>query len=177
MSTYKAVSLSSFDDCVEGQSVPRTGQTVRFKADEQALSDIRQALDLVEARSVTAEFELRPWGRNGYRLDGEVNADLSQACVVTLDPVDARIRETVSLKFLPPEDLSRHAERAGEGEAEDIEPLESDSLPVGKVIRDTVSLALDPYPRAPGVEVPAMEQENDEEASPFAALRKLKRDE
>ena len=59
------------------------------------------------------------------------------------------------------------------------EPLEGGALDLGELVSEELALALDPYPRKPGVapvdlSFGAPEEESDEEDSPFAALAALK---
>ena len=37
-----------------------------------------------------------PWKRNGVKVSGEVDADITQQCVVTLEPIEVTISEAVS---------------------------------------------------------------------------------
>ena len=48
------------------------------------------------SKSWRAELLVEPWKRNGVKVSGEVEADITQQCVVTLEPIEARISEEVS---------------------------------------------------------------------------------
>lgn len=104
------------------------------------------------------------------RLSGTLSADVVQACVVTLEPVRARIGEEFTLAY-------RAGAADGEkavvlsGAEELVEPLPGSILDIGEAVAQQLSLALDPYPRAPGA---AAEVPGDSLASPFAALAKWK---
>jgi len=176
MSKGGSLSFSDFNLRIDAQSVPRTGQHVKFTANAEALEDIAKTLGIAAAHAVTGDLDIRPWGRGGYRVEGEVVADVAQLCVVTLEPVDEHIHEAVSLTFMPAKADEAHEAQADEHEIDDFEPLEDGFIPLGAAIRDTVSLALNPYPRAEGVELPEQQEERDGSDSPFAALRKLKQD-
>ena len=100
---------------------------------------------------------------------GVLRADVTQACVVTLDPVTQRVEEAVGLRLLPPG-------REPEDGPEDLDEIASDRgavVDLGEALAEQLSLALDPYPRAPGAELPAEAQEAP--ATPFAALAALRR--
>ena len=124
------------------------------------------ALDRLEA-----EVTLR-WTAGGVlRLDGRLRAAATQRCVVSLEPVPQSIDEPFSLRY------SRHAEAEG-GDPESgfdpdaPEPLPAEGLDLGEEVAQALSLALDPYPRAPGARL-ATDGE-DEPKGAFAALRALK---
>ena len=176
MSKGGSLSNNDFSIRIDGHSVPRTGEHIKFAASPEALEGLKQTLGIAAAHSVTGDFDIRPWGRDGFRVDGEIVADVAQLCVVTLEPVNEHISETVSLKFVPADRMPGHEEAEEDREIDDFEPLEDGNIPLGPAIRDTVSLALNPYPRAEGVELPAQQEHRDESASPFAALQKLKED-
>jgi hypothetical protein len=93
---------------------------------------------------------------------------LEQACVVTLDPVLQRIDEPVAWRLLPagmePSD--------GDDDPDDIE-TEASVADLGEALAQQLSLALDPYPRAPGAEVPEAYRP-DGASGPFAALARLR---
>ena len=63
----------------------------------------------------------------------------------------------------------------GEDEPDYFEGPEAD---LSELIIETLSLAIDPYPRAPGVVLDTEDADDEEEtASPFAALKGLRKDE
>jgi hypothetical protein len=91
--------------------------------------------------------------------------------VVTLEPVASRVEDRFML-------LYGHAQdEAGEvvlsGEAELVEPISGGTLDLGEAVAQQLSLALDPYPRAPGAAATARET-GPGDPSPFAALAKWK---
>lgn len=174
MATQGFIELGGFGALVDPQTVPRTGQDVRFRAGEGELDDLRQSLELGAARSASAELELRRRSGGGIEVSGRVRADVDQICVVSLDPFETAIDERVLVTFYPPEKLPAPDADAPGDDSEDTEPLEDGMLPLGALVRDTIALALDPYPRKPGVELPAAQEPGEERPSPFAVLSKLK---
>jgi uncharacterized metal-binding protein YceD (DUF177 family) len=104
-------------------------------------------------------------------VSGQVDADVTQACVVTLAPVPAKISEAFSADFAD-EDRRRPAETDLDFEADDPpEPIRNGHIDVGELAAEQLALALDPYPRAPGAAVPAeYSPEEDSAAEPDAEL-------
>ncbi|MAY95783.1 MAG: hypothetical protein CMH84_04490 [Nocardioides sp.] len=149
-----------------GESV----QAVEATAEERAA--LAQRFGLLALDRLEAEFHLRREGE-GVAANGQLRATATQPCVVTGDPVPARIDEAFELHFLP--------ETAdGEPDAE-IELSESEcdtmfftggAIDLGEAAAETMALALDPYPRSEGA--PAALKEagilSEEEAGPVGAL-------
>jgi len=124
------------------------------------------------------------------RVAGELEADVVQTCVVTLEPVPARVTEQFGALFAPeamvpdPEDEIEIDPNIAE---EDIpEPMTNGRIDIGELTAQHLSLALDPYPHAEGIEFTGLIEGDDEEEdgpgapepekpNPFAALERLKR--
>lgn len=159
-------------------SVARVGeaglkQSVEAKPAE--LEKIAQYLGLAAVRGLKADIALSHWRGRGLRIAGTLTADLTQTCVVTLDPVEAHIEAAFERRFLPPESLGREQEQDvlvdPEGE-EPAEPLGRD-IDLGEILIEELALNLDPYPRKEGVEFKTDETASPRE-NPFAALARLK---
>ena len=150
-------------------------------ATEKERADLARRFDLIALDSLTAGFTLKRVRRDLVRVKGRVSADLVQACVVTLDPLPARIDERFEVDFLEGEqpavaDLELDAEAA-----EAPEPAPNGWIDLGELAAEQLGLALDPYPRKPDAEVPgewkaepAAEPPAAERINPFATLEKLR---
>src|SRR5262249_43903450 len=121
-----------------------------------------------------------PAGGGRYLLTGTLRAEVSQACVVTLEPVASIIEDAFEQAFWPPEDMP--APKSGEvdlEEAADPEPIVAGQIAVGRVVSECLAGALDPYPRAEGAALDrqAAAPREDTHAtaeSPFAVLANIK---
>ncbi|HTH96200.1 MAG TPA: DUF177 domain-containing protein [Stellaceae bacterium] len=148
-----------------------------------------ETLDRLEAR-----VRLKRIGREDIRLEAVLSADVVQNCVVTLAPLPGTVEESFSLIFRPGIDDAAADQLALENPDDEIvEPLDGDSIDIGEAVAQQLSVALDPFPRAKGVELPgdAMtealpdgivlegEEEMDKQGSdgdhPFAVLKDLKK--
>ena len=153
------------------------GRTVTLEADATACAAIAKRLALVELDRFAATVEVRAVA-GGIGLRGEVRAALVQSCAATDLPVPATIAEPFDLKFL--RDLRPNDDEEVEVElgAEDIDvlPFEHDRVDLGEVAVQTLSLALDPFPRHPDADRILAEKGvlSEEQAGPFAALAALK---
>jgi uncharacterized metal-binding protein YceD (DUF177 family) len=125
------------------------------------------ALDRLEAR-----VRLTPLAGGLVRLAAELSADVVQECVVSLEPVPSRVEERFTLLYggrgEEPEEVVLS------GEAELVEPAPGGIIDLGEAVAQQLSLALDPFPRAPGVTLPQAAPEAEAAQSPFAALSRWK---
>lgn len=113
---------------------------------------------------------------------GRLEAEVTQTCVVTLEPVEQRVAEEIALRLLPP---GREAQDGPE-EMDEIEAAPDGTVDLGEAVAEQLSLALDPYPRAPGAVLPELGEAEgegaaapappEEKPNPFAALAALRRD-
>lgn len=124
------------------------------------------ALDRLEA-----QVRLSRLAGGLLRLSAELSADVTQACVVTLEPVAARVEDEFTLLYGAASE-ERAAEVVLSGETELVEPLPGGALDIGEAVAQQLSLALDPYPRAAGALAEAPQEGL---ASPFAALAKWRK--
>lgn len=98
------------------------------------------SLDRLEAR-----VTLRRLAGGMVRMTATLSADLSQTDVVTLDPLPGHVEDEFTLLF------ADEASDAGalDPEAELVEPLEGGHVDIAEAVAQQLSLAIDPYPRAP----------------------------
>ena len=103
------------------------------------------------------------------RLSATLSAELAQECVLTLEPVATTIEESFSLLYGR---VEAARDIVLDGEAETVEPLIGSRIDIGEAVAQQLSLALEPFPHAPGAEellaAPPVEAEDE---SPFAALK------
>ena len=125
-----------------------------------------------------AAFDLTRRGSEGLHVTGELNANVGQVCVVTLEPIDNTLSEKVEIDFLPAS-ASAHARTLADtvdDNGEDPPELILDGMvDLGELAVEFLILGIDPYPRKPGAEFVAPDAETTD-SGPFAALAKLKQD-
>ncbi|MGH6832500.1 MAG: YceD family protein, partial [Methyloceanibacter sp.] len=114
---------------------------------------------------------------------GRLRANVTQTCVVSLDPVEASLDVPVEVEFWPAaliEELERSAEEEGNlGLLDWPEAVVDGRIDLGPVIYETLATALEPYPKREGVSFDWSQDPSEEAPSaksgPFAALAALKR--
>jgi len=122
---------------------------------------------LLSLDRLEAEVSLTRLAGGLIRLEAGLSADVVQECVVTLAPLPSHVEDRFTLLYGAGEE-SR--ELVLSGEAELVEPLSGGNIDIGEAVAQQLSLALDPFPRAPGAASPEAEGDAAETASPFAAL-------
>ncbi len=120
-------------------------------------------------------------GMKGHKLrvDGQIEADVTYICGVTLQQYDAHLDIPIEQIF------ARDADDAGRVDFDplnegDVEPLDNSAAPVAGLAYQLFTLALDPYPRHP--ELPPRDTvgngetatDEPQKVSPFAVLKDLK---
>jgi uncharacterized metal-binding protein YceD (DUF177 family) len=142
--------------------------------------ELARMLDILSCDALKVTYALEPLKKDRFRLSGTIEAKVTQACVVTLDPVPSTISERFSVELYP---ASEPAETEVDPEEQevlstpDIEPYEDGRIDVGAIIYEHLSAALDPYPRKEGAEFDWVDPKiaaDPTAVSPFAALAKLK---
>lgn len=160
--------------------IPERGLSETRAATGEELIELARELDITSCDGVRVAYEIRPLGAGRYRFAGSLEADVTQACVVTLDPVPAHVSEAFAIELAPAGELPDEEPVSGDREVSsvpDLEPIEDGRIEVGAMVFAVLSAALPSYPRKEGAEFDWVDPKikaDPEGASPFAALAKLK---
>ena len=146
----------------------------------EAVANFRATVRLTRLRGTKAGM---------VQVKGTLSADVVQSCIVTLEPVPAHLEESFAALFAP-EAPEADDDMIFDPFAEDDdfpEAMDHGIIDIGELAAQHLSLALDPYPRAPGAEFAGVDDDGPgdegreaavEEAAPinpFGALAALKR--
>jgi uncharacterized metal-binding protein YceD (DUF177 family) len=147
---------------------------LEIEANESERAALARRFGIPSIDALKARLELRRVsGGAAVKLTGQLSANVTQACVVTLQPVAQHVEESFEIVYSD----AVTDEQSAIGAVNDIawpEPLPQGPLDVGEAVAEQLSLALDPYPRAPGVALDSQWTGEEESAKPFAALNKLR---
>jgi len=159
----------------------RGDEEVRVAAKGDELARIAAWADVRAVESFGATVRLRKHSATRFALDAMLEADIVQDCVVTLEPVrthiarpfhrELHLAEQIRLK--PNETIPLSA---GAGDDEVPEEIDSLTYDLAAPLLEELVLAIDPYPRALGVEFAAPAEPQARPESPFAVLKSLKSD-
>lgn len=160
--------------------------TARFDAtcEERELLARRFGVIAIERMSAQVALYRKP-SRPFWHLDGHVLAEVVQRCVVTLDPLSRTYAFDFKRTYAPcPEEAVRADDEGSFDEVLSLdqndppEPLFENVIDVGEAIAEELGLALDPFPKAPGVVFNGYSVgpgEEETHRSPFAALAEGRR--
>ncbi|MFN3077931.1 MAG: YceD family protein, partial [Alphaproteobacteria bacterium] len=144
----------------------RKGQhTFSIEATESERIALAGRLGILVLERLVATLTLRPVARGALiRLWGEFSADVIQECVVTLEPVSSHITESFERTFGDAEAVMAEATdskgiKKGQGgevlfhldDPDPPEPIRDNRIDVGETVAEALALAIDPFPRKPGV--------------------------
>lgn len=150
-----------------------------IRPDSKALVALRDQLGLSGLRKLRFHGTVKSRGKRDWQLAAHLGASVTQACVITLEPVTTRIDVDVRRTYLanwtaPTEDEVEIADD------DSIEPLGSHIDPYA-VLSEALALALPLYPRKPQADpgetvftAPGKTPMKDEDARPFAGLAGLR---
>ena len=139
--------------------------TIEASPAECAALAVRMQLPAVLA--VSCAFHLIREGKDKILARGVLRAAVTQTCVISLDDFDVLMEEGFQVRFVPSGEESDDIDP----ESDDEIPFEGNTIDLGEAVSEQLGLALDPYPRLPGIEMPEVEEEPD--PHPFAGLRRL----
>ena len=151
-------------------NVPRP---IRIAADEQERAALARRFALVAVNRLEASFAVRAEA-GAVRVEGRVDADVTQACSVTDVPIHVVVDEPVDLRFVADDTADEEVEL----DREQIDTVAYDGgvIDLGEAAAETMALALDPFPRAPDADLALRDAGvlGEGEAGPFSALAALK---
>ena len=170
MDTLPLCSVFDLSDLSEG------GTEVTVAANPEQRIQLAKWADIDVVDGFQALVTLRRRSGNRFAYDATLSADIVQTCVVTLEPVRSHLALEISrilhLTKLPlnakirPQELSPAFE-------EGPEEIQDTRYNIAAPLLEEFVLAIDPYPRCPGV---AFEPKSDEDTAkgPFEVLKSLK---
>jgi hypothetical protein len=143
------------------------------------MATLAQWVDVVGVNRFEGRVSLTRLSSTRFNYAAHLEADIVQACTVTLEPVSARISLDFTRELHLVRQLKKMIDFSGElspaaGNGDVPEEIDNTRFDLAAPLLEEFSLAIDPYPRAPGVafDVPAATEDPPE--NPFAVLGKLK---
>ena len=163
-------SVGPFSRPLTVTSLPQEGREVRVSATPEECEALRADLGLDGLRRLEARFRLA-WTHGRLGVIGRITADITQICVVTLDPFDSILDEDVEVQFVDAAPPRRNAtvEQGVEIDPDAPDEIVDGRVDLGSIASEFLALGLDPYPKKPGVAF-ASAAEGEPADSPFAVL-------
>ncbi|SMD08772.1 DUF177 domain-containing protein [Rhizobium sp. RU36D] len=158
--------------------------TVRIEADATERDGLARLWKVEAVNGLSAELQIARWKKDGVRIRGRLKGEITQACVVSLEPVVTTLNQEVDQIFVPEgSKLARivtdeSGEMVLDPDGPDLpETFVGDTIDAGALVAEFAALDIDPYPRKPGAELPAAlgeEAVEPKRPSPFAVLKDWK---
>ena len=154
------------------------------EADDRECMALARRLGVPAVAQVSCRFRLSGMDAAGrVRADGLLHARLDQICVLTLERFQAVVVEPFALRFVPDDQVSDDPDDPLDLEADDDVPYAGGVIDLGEAAVEQLALALDPYPRMPGAELPeagdagsdAVADGAADKPNPFAVLERRRR--
>ncbi len=173
MTRPRAAQQPEFSRPVEVAEVGAEGLRLEIVAVAAERAALARRFGLVGLDRLTAAATIAPVSRTLFRVEARFEAEAIQTCVVTLDPVPARLSVSFSALFGEGGPGLRALLASGEDEDEP-EPIEGGAIDLGETVAQHLVLSLDPYPRKPGASLPPQDAPDEAAGKPFAGLEALK---
>ena len=161
---------------IEVASLPPEGRSFDLVPDEATRKLLAEVANVVAVPVLKVTMEVRPAGADGAEVAGKLEGVVRQTCVVSLEEFGNPVAEDFSVDFaVAPES---QATTDDEEEIEDLpDPIVNGKIDLGALATEFLVLAVDPYPRKPGVEFSGGVAEAvapEPKRSPFEGLSALK---
>ena len=151
-------------------------RTLSIEANEAECEALARRFGLQGIETLRAKADLSRRGES-IRAAGALTARVTQSCVGTGLPVPATVQEAFHIEFRPHPASGSPDEEVELGEHDlDVVFYDGASVDFGEAVAETLSLALDPYPRAPNADAALAEVgvKPEGEEGPRGALAGLK---
>jgi uncharacterized metal-binding protein YceD (DUF177 family) len=168
--------MTEFSRSVRIDTLGPTARHLSIGADERERAALAKRFGLVEIAALSADAELTRHG-DAVRASGTLRAEVVQSCVATGDPVPERIEEAFAVEFRPHPAGGAPDEELELSEGElDVVFYDGAAVDLGEAVAETVSLALNPYPRSANAEAALRDAgvKKEEEAKAPGAFAGLK---
>lgn len=160
-------------------NISAAGNEYQLKAEPAECAALAERFGILSIEKLTARVQLKAVsGGTKVYVKGWLTADVTQACVITLEPVPEHIEEEFELTFAePPEDEDGNELELSMDDDDPPDHIVGGCIDAGEAIAEHLALALNPFPRKPGAAIPKAAQEAEiaeERPNPFAALERLR---
>ena len=153
--------VPEFSRPVKVDAVDADGMALSLDANVAECTALAERLDLWSLSDLQAELSCQRTAEGLIRLNVQFSANVIQSCVVSLDLVTGQILDQFSV--LCEGDGARRSDRGAGADVDGeffldpfgddpLEPLADGKIDVGELVAQHLSLALNPYPRASGME-------------------------
>ena len=155
---------ADFSHVIALDELPKGGRRFDLEASEAERNAVANRLGVLAVDALKGDVRIAATKKR-FDVSGRVSARLKRECVASLEEMEEAVDEVFEIAFL------RQAKASSEHEEISIEAPEfydGSEFDVGDLLVQQVSLAMDPFPRKPGVKSLALEFGAGDDPSPFA---------
>ena len=137
-----------FSRIINLEGVGESPRYIELTAEEEELRLLAVRFDQQSVGRLTARLVIA-WLEPGkaFSISGRFEANVVQTCVISLEPIEVCLNEEVNLVF-----ACGNEELGDLVVLEDAEPFDGETIDLGELVAEELSLALDPYPRRGDIE-------------------------
>ena len=140
---------------VEVATLSASGTPVVFEPDSADLEKLANSLQAIEVQGFKSDLRIARWKKFGVQFSGTATLEVTQSCVVTLDPVKQDLKLEVCRRFMPAGKVVRHNEYYDDGELvidpegqDEPDELNDNQIDLWQILIEEILLELDPFPRS-----------------------------
>lgn len=144
-----------------------SGLGVVVEATEAERAAVARRMDIPSIQALKCVFSLTRDEDDGDIIIGmgHLHARVTRVCVVSAEDFETDVEDHFEVRFVP---AGRENDEL-DPDREDEIPYENDQIDLGEAAVEQLGLVLDPYPKMEGAVLP---EADDDDASPFAALKR-----
>lgn len=155
---------TEFSRPLEVARVPAKGCHERIAATAEECEALAQRMSIAAIHSFAGLLQVIPWRGGGLKVIGQLDVDLDQVSVISLETFRSQQQFNVERYFLP----------NGKGTDDEADEIQGSAIDLGEIAAETMGLELDPYPRRADETFAGFDLDNEpvHNVSPFAELSK-----
>jgi uncharacterized metal-binding protein YceD (DUF177 family) len=152
------------------------GDEITITATSDELRRIAEWAEVRSLEALSARITLQKLSATAFRYDAELRAQLTQDCVVTLEPVHSTVERRIHRELYYSQSNTVAGDVVVDADADEVrEEIATLHYDLAAPLLEELALAIDPYPRAPGVTFSPPSDKDRPPESPFAVLKNLKK--
>jgi uncharacterized metal-binding protein YceD (DUF177 family) len=128
----------------EVAKLPNSGAHEKISADQKERAALAKRLGVPALHALEAKLLVKSWRGGGFKVSGELQADIDQVSVVSLEAFRQVLAFPVERYFVT-------TGNQGDDIDDDLVDVWSGgAIDLVEIVAETLALELDPYPRKPG---------------------------
>ena len=140
-------------------------------ASEVVCTELAERFGYLEVKALTGKLDVRRISSACWQIRGSLTAEISQACVVSGEPVEERFQFDLVERYLETLENGEEIDPMGV----DVELLDNGMIPVGEAVAQALAVHATAWPRRADAPILAPPPEVKEQNHPFAKLSELKK--